>query len=435
MGVIMALEEKWAITKLSRFHIVKIMLIKKKILDCKDTIKIGNELYTESFIFVFMNFLTNTLLFKRIAVLISLIIVSLILWNTYIFFQKFKNDERVKMEILGIAQKQLANSDLNADITLPDKIIVANTTIPLILVDGKGNIESFQNLDSLKSLNPKYLEEQLLKMKEENAPIEISYNGKNKQYIYYRNSDLLNKLTYYPIALILILILFLSVIYLFYNSNKAAETNKLWTGMAKETAHQIGTPLSSLLGWIAILKMENVDDKYVEEIEKDVNRLNIIANRFSKIGSIPELKSDNIVTITKNAFDYLKSRSSKQISFSFTTSDTEINTKINAELYGWVIENLIKNAIDAMQREGSLKIRIENTTKKVKIIVSDTGKGMPKKLFKQIFKPGFTTKKRGWGLGLSLSKRIVEDYHKGKIYVQKSEIDKGTTFEILLNKA
>ncbi len=339
------------------------------------------------------------------------------------------------MEILGIAQKQLANSDLNADITLPDKIIVANTTIPLILVDGKGNIESFQNLDSLKSLNPKYLEEQLLKMKEENAPIEISYNGKNKQYIYYRNSDLLNKLTYYPIALILILILFLSVIYLFYNSNKAAETNKLWTGMAKETAHQIGTPLSSLLGWIAILKMENVDDKYVEEIEKDVNRLNIIANRFSKIGSIPELKSDNIVTITKNAFDYLKSRSSKQISFSFTTSDTEINTKINAELYGWVIENLIKNAIDAMQREGSLKIRIENTTKKVKIIVSDTGKGMPKKLFKQIFKPGFTTKKRGWGLGLSLSKRIVEDYHKGKIYVQKSEIDKGTTFEILLNKA
>lgn len=339
------------------------------------------------------------------------------------------------MEILGIAQKQLANSDLNADITLPDKIIVANTTIPLILVDEKGNIESFQNLDSLKSLNSKYLEEQLLKMKEENAPIEISYNGKNKQYIYYRNSDLLNKLTYYPIALILILILFLSVIYLFYNSNKAAETNKLWTGMAKETAHQIGTPLSSLLGWIAILKMENVDDKYVEEIEKDVNRLNIIANRFSKIGSIPELKSDNIVTITKNAFDYLKSRSSKQISFSFTTSDTEINTKINAELYGWVIENLIKNAIDAMQREGSLKIRIENTTKKVKIIVSDTGKGMPKKLFKQIFKPGFTTKKRGWGLGLSLSKRIVEDYHKGKIYVQKSEIDKGTTFEIILNKA
>ncbi|AUC86211.1 two-component sensor histidine kinase [Polaribacter sp. ALD11] len=381
-----------------------------------------------------MNFLTNTLLFKRIAILVSLIIVSLILWNTYMFFQKFKNEERVKMEILGIAQKELASADLNSDITLQDKIITTNTSIPLILVDGQGNIESFQNLDPVKSLDSKYIEEQLEKMKTENTPIEISYKGKNKQFIYYRNSDLLNRLTYYPIALILILFLFLSVIYLFYNSNKAAETNKLWTGMAKETAHQIGTPLSSLLGWIAILKMEKIDDKYVEEIEKDVARLNTIANRFSKIGSTPELKKENIVVITKQAFDYLESRSSKQITFYFTTSDKEILTNLNTELFGWVIENLIKNAIDAMQKEGSLNLRIENTPKKVKITVSDTGKGMPKKLYKQIFKPGFTTKKRGWGLGLSLSKRIVEDYHKGKIFVQKSEIGKGTTFQILLDK-
>ena len=350
------------------------------------------------------------------------------------FFQKFKNEERVKMEILGIAQKELANADLNSDITLQDKIITTNTNIPLILVDDKGNIESFQNLDPIKSLDSKYIEEQLEKMKFENAPIEISYNGNNKQFIYYQNSDLLNRLTYYPIALILILFLFLSVIYLFFNSNKAAETNKLWTGMAKETAHQIGTPLSSLLGWIAILKMEKVDDKYVEEIEKDVARLNTIANRFSKIGSKPELKKENIVTVTKQAFDYLESRSSKQITFHFTTSDKEILTNLNTELFGWVIENLIKNAIDAMQREGFLTLNIENTPKKLKITVSDTGKGMPKKLFKQIFTPGFTTKKRGWGLGLSLSKRIVEDYHKGKIFVQKSEIGKGTTFQILLDK-
>jgi two-component system, sporulation sensor kinase D len=381
-----------------------------------------------------MNFLSNTLLLKRIAVLISLVIVSLILWNTYIFFQKFKTEERVKMEILGIAQKEFANADLNSDITLQDKIITTNTSIPLILVDGQGNIESSQNLDSVKSLDPKYIEAQLAKMKSENAPIEISYKGKNKQFIYYRNSDLLNRLTYYPIALILILFLFLSVIYLFYSSNKAAETNKLWTGMAKETAHQIGTPLSSLLGWIAILKMEKVDDKYVEEIEKDVSRLNTIANRFSKIGSKPELKKENIVTITKQAFDYLESRSSKQIRFSFDSSEEEILTNLNTELFGWVIENLIKNAIDAMQREGFLRLKIENTSKKIKITISDTGKGMPKKLFKQIFKPGFTTKKRGWGLGLSLSKRIVTDYHKGKIFVQKSEIGKGTTFEILLDK-
>ena len=381
-----------------------------------------------------MNFLSHTLLFKRIAVLISLIIVSLILWNTYIFFQKFKTEQRVKMEILGIAQKELASADLNSDITLQDKIITTNTSIPLILVDDQGNIESFQNLNPIKSLDPAYIENQLEKMKSENTPIEISYKGKNKQFIYYRNSDLLNRLTYYPIALILILLLFLSVIYLFFRSNKAAETNKLWTGMAKETAHQIGTPLSSLLGWIAILKMEEMDDKYVEEIEKDVARLNTIANRFSKIGSTPELKKENIVTITKEAFEYLKSRSSKQIIFSFITSDNEIIANLNTELFGWVIENLIKNAIDAMQTEGSLELTIENRPKNVKITVSDTGKGMPKKLFNQIFKPGFTTKTRGWGLGLSLSKRIVKDYHKGKIFVQKSEIGKGSVFEILLDR-
>jgi nitrogen-specific signal transduction histidine kinase len=382
-----------------------------------------------------MNFLTNTFLFKRIAVLVSLILVSLILWNTYVFFQKFKNEERVKMEILAAAQKELNTGDLDVSVDLSLKVIENNRSIPMILVDENGAIETYQNLDSVKALNKKYVQDQLQKMKSENEPIEVSYKGKNKKFIYYRNSDLLNKLTYYPIALVLILLLFLSVIYLFYSSNKAAETNKLWTGMAKETAHQIGTPLSSLLGWIAILKMEKVEDKYVEEIQKDVNRLNTIANRFSKIGSAPELKKENIVTVTKQAFDYLESRSSKQITFSFATSDTEILTNLNTELFGWVIENLIKNAIDAMLGKGALQLHIKNTAKKVKITVSDTGKGMSKKLFKQIFKPGFTTKKRGWGLGLSLSKRIVVDYHSGRIFVQKSEIGKGTTFEISMDKA
>jgi two-component system, sporulation sensor kinase D len=382
-----------------------------------------------------MNYFINNILVRRFAILASLIIVSLILWNTFIFFQKFKLEERVKMEILATAQKELAsNVDLNANVDLPLKVIENNRNIPMILVNEKGEIDYFQNLDSERALNPAYLEKQLAKMKAENKQIEVSFKGKNKQFIYYRNSDLLNKLTYYPIALILILLLFLSVIYLFYNSNKVAETNKLWTGMAKETAHQIGTPLSSLLGWIAILKMEKVGDQYVEEIEKDVNRLNTIANRFSKIGSAPELKKENIVTITKHAFDYLESRSSKQISFSFTATNPEIYTLLNKELFGWVIENLIKNAIDAMLGKGALKLTIENTPKKVKITITDTGKGMPKKLFKQIFNPGFTTKKRGWGLGLSLSKRIVSDYHKGKIFVQKSEIGNGTTFEILLEK-
>jgi nitrogen-specific signal transduction histidine kinase len=388
----------------------------------------------ETFIFVLMNFLTNNILFRRIAILISLIIVSLILWNTYTFFQKFKQEERIKMEILATAQKEIAtNIDLNANVDLPLKVIESNSNIPMILVNEKGTIEYFQNLDSLKSLNPKYLANQLAKMKSENEPIKVSYNGKNIQFIYYRNSDLLNKLTYYPVALIFILLLFLSVIYMFYNANKVAETNKLWTGMAKETAHQIGTPLSSLLGWIAILKMEKIEDKYVEEIENDVSRLNTIANRFSKIGSMPELKKENIVAQTKQAFDYLESRSSKQISFEFRSVNNEIYTNINKELFGWVIENLIKNSMDAMLGKGHLLLTIENPSKKVKITISDTGKGIPKKLYKQIFKPGFTTKKRGWGLGLSLSKRIIEDYHKGSVFVHKSEIDKGTSFQILLD--
>ena len=389
----------------------------------------------ETFIFVFMNFTTNTFFFKRVAVLTSLVIVSLVLWNTFIFFQKFKKEERIKIEILAAAQKELAtNSDLNASVDLPLKVIESSNNIPMILVNAKGEILEIQNLDPVKSLDKNYVAKQLQIMKSQNKPIEVSYKGKNKQFVYYKDSELLDKLTYYPIALILILILFLSVIYLFYNSNKIAETNKLWTGMAKETAHQIGTPLSSLLGWIAILKMEKVDNKYVEEIEKDVSRLNTIANRFSKIGSTPELKKENIVTITKTAFDYLASRSSKQISSTFWASEDVIYTNLNTELFGWVIENLLKNAIDAMSGKGSLQVKIENTQKKVKITVSDTGKGMPKKMYKQIFKPGFTTKKRGWGLGLSLSKRIVEDYHKGKIFVLKSEVGKGTTFEILLEK-
>jgi signal transduction histidine kinase len=382
-----------------------------------------------------MSFQKNTTLLKRIAIFISFILVSLILWNTYIFFQKFKQEERIKMEILATALKELAtNIDLDDNVDLPLKVIENNTSIPSILVDENGKISSWLNLDSIKAQDPKFLQIELNKMKAQNEPIIIKFPDSKTQTVYYSNSELLNKLTYYPLALILILLLFISVIYLFYNSSKVAETNKLWTGMAKETAHQIGTPLSSLLGWIAILKMEKVDDKYINEIEKDVYRLNTIAERFSKIGSVPELKKQNVVTIAKTAYDYLESRSSKQIQFQFSSPDSEITANINKELFGWVIENLVKNAIDAMQGKGNLALIIENLPKKIKLTVSDTGKGIPKALYKQIFKPGFTTKKRGWGLGLSLSKRIVNDYHKGKITVLKSEIGKGTTFQILLDK-
>ncbi|MDB9780587.1 HAMP domain-containing histidine kinase [Flavobacteriaceae bacterium] len=384
-----------------------------------------------------MSFLKDTLLLKRIVITISFSIVTLILWNTYSFFKRFKNEERLKMEIVATAMKEFAtNQDLEADVSLEDKIIKSNTNIPMILVDENGNIgaNSYLNLDPVKAKDPAFLLKQLEIMKEQNSPIEINFAKNRTQYIYYRNSDLLNKLSYYPLALILILTLFLTVIYMMFTSSKVAEQNKLWTGMAKETAHQIGTPLSSLLGWIAILKMENVDDKYVDEIEKDVHRLNTIANRFSKIGSLPTLKKLDIIAVTKNAYEYLEYRSSKQISFSFNTSETNLYSTINDELYSWVIENLIKNAIDAMLGKGELAVAITADAKKIKIDITDTGKGMAKSQFKKIFKPGFTTKKRGWGLGLSLSKRIIEDYHKGKIVVKNSEINKGTTFQIVLDK-
>tara|TARA_B110000027_G_scaffold64201_1_gene68780 strand:- start:1737 stop:2897 length:1161 start_codon:yes stop_codon:yes gene_type:complete len=384
-----------------------------------------------------MSFLKDTLLLKRIVITISFSIVTLILWNTYSFFKRFKNEERLKMEIVATAMKEFAtNQDLEADVSLEDKIIKSNTNIPMILVDENGNIgaNSYLNLDPVKAKDPAFLLKQLEIMKEQNSPIEINFAKNRTQYIYYRNSDLLNKLSYYPLTLILILTLFLTVIYMMFTSSKVAEQNKLWTGMAKETAHQIGTPLSSLLGWIAILKMENVDDKYVVEIEKDVHRLNTIANRFSKIGSLPTLKKLDIIAVTKNAYEYLEYRSSKQISFSFNTSETNLYSTINDELYSWVIENLIKNAIDAMLGKGELAVAITADAKKIKIDITDTGKGMAKSQFKKIFKPGFTTKKRGWGLGLSLSKRIIEDYHKGKIVVKNSEINKGTTFQIVLDK-
>lgn len=380
-----------------------------------------------------MSFSYNSFWIKRIVILVSFIIVLLILWNTYTFFQRFKEEERMKMELYASAIKEMAsNPDSNASFNLEIKVFDGIKNIPALSVDKKGNFIRTNNLDSIKSKDTLYLKKQLSLMKRQNDPIVIKNTG-DKEYIYYRNSDLLYKLKYYPLALLLILALFLTIIYMVFKSNKIAEQNKLWTGMAKETAHQIGTPLSSLLGWIEILRFEKVNEMYVNEIEKDVDRLNIIANRFSKIGSLPDLQKHNIILETKRVFNYLESRSSKQISFSFDASSSNITSCISVELFGWVIENLIKNAIDAMSGKGSISLKITENSKNIIIQISDTGKGIPKSQFTNIFNPGFTTKKRGWGLGLSLSKRIIETYHKGKIYVQKSELGKGTTFEINLD--
>lgn len=384
-----------------------------------------------------MAFYKNIQLIRWGVIATSFIIVSLILWNTYDFFKKFKSEERSKMEILAKGYERFNSANLNADISLESKIIGNNNNIPMLITNENDSILDWSNLDSLKVLKPAYLTNQLSLMKSQNEPLRIVYNDRGNdivQYIYYRDSDLLTKLKYYPLALILILFLFSSVIYLFFKTNKIADQNKLWTGMAKETAHQIGTPLSSLLGWIEILRMENTSQNTIEEIEKDVHRLNTIAERFSKIGSVPELQKQDIVATTRNSFNYLKSRSSEQVSFTFNAPKNAINVNINLQLFSWVIENLVKNAIDAMEGKGSIEISFENQRSQVFLFIKDSGKGIPKALQHKIFSPGFTTKKRGWGLGLSLAKRIVEDYHSGRISVLKSELGKGTTFQIVLNK-
>jgi len=386
-------------------------------------------------------------LIKWSLILASFLIVSSILWNTNQFFKKFKNEERVKMEVLATAYENFNNADLDIDVSLEEKIIQSNRSIPMIITYENGDINRWANLDVQNSKrftkldvdDRLYLSRQLQIMMEENEPLVVNFQLDNvniTEKIYYRDSDLLTKLQYYPFALLLILFLFGTIIYLAFTSNKIAEQNKLWAGMAKETAHQIGTPLSSLLGWVELLRMEEVEEDTVQEIEKDVSRLNTIADRFSKIGSVPKLTKHDIVAETDTAFDYIRSRSFKQIEFSFNTeNDKPIYVDLNLQLYSWVIENLVKNAIDAMQGRGKIVINVTKENSNAVITISDTGKGIPKRLQKKIFEPGYTTKKRGWGLGLSLTKRIINDYHKGRIYVKKSEVGVGTTFLIQLKIA
>lgn len=381
-----------------------------------------------------LNFNRNVI--RWIIILSSFIIISLILWNTYSFFQKFKEEERIKMQTWSVAQIDLIKSmdKLDEDVNnVTSHVLTEITTItPMLVLDEDGSVGPSINIDEEKLKDSTYTKRLIEKFKNENDPIEIKINNKVFQTIYYGNSPLLNKLKYYPLALLLIILLFAAVVYFFYRSSKTAEQNKLWTGMAKETAHQIGTPLSSLVGWTEILKSENVNPSYITEIEKDIDRLQTITDRFSKIGSAPTLQKLDIVSITESSYDYLKSRSSKLINFEIISPKNEIFVNLNSQLYSWTIENLVKNAIDAMKGKGTLKLELTQNEKQVFIKISDTGKGILKSQFTKIFEPGFTTKKRGWGLGLSLTKRIVEDYHNGKIKVLHSEIGKGTTMQITL---
>ena len=357
----------------------------------------------------------------------SFLVVVMILWNTYRFFNIFKEDERKKVEVYAQAYQTFNNADpVNDDVELPFAIMRSNESVPMIVTDLDGNIVNATNIPEKIANDSIKLQNFFNNLKEDNPSIKLKDTS---QILYYGNSQLLNNLKYFPITLVFIVVLFAAIVFVFYRASKMATENRLWAGMAKETAHQIGTPLSSLLGWLEIMKADNVDETTVAEIEKDVNRLQTIAERFSKIGSEPLLEERDIVEETEKSFEYLRTRASKQVEFFFMAPNHPVRVMLNPELYSWTVENLVKNAIDAMKGKGRLEVIIEEREKIVKVKVCDSGKGIPKAQFKKVFEPGFTTKKRGWGLGLSLTRRIVEEYHNGRIKVLSSELGRGTVMQ------
>lgn len=346
-------------------------------------------------------------------------------------------EERKRVELWANGTKFLANSaDQNADLSFVFEVIKSNSTIPLILTDGELNIVSLRNFDDERSEEEVYQKKQFGKIFGKNEPIEINLYGDSKNYIYYDNSDLYYQLKYYPYVSLGIISIFILVAYFAFSFARRAEQDQVWVGMAKETAHQLGTPLSSLIAWIEYLRMKNVDAGTLDDMKKDVSRLETITERFSKIGSIPELIPNNISTVLEESFGYMETRSSKKIEFRLGTKGLEnLQIPMNVPLFAWVIENLCRNAVDAMEGAGSISCTLIDSGNVVHIDITDTGKGIARTKFETVFQPGYTSKKRGWGLGLSLTKRIIEQYHKGKVFVKQSEIGKGTTFRITLNKA
>ena len=367
-----------------------------------------------------------------IVIVFSTIIVISILVSTYLLVQNYKDEERNKMEIWSLATSELL--DVNGQISnLNLEVLKKNTSTPMIKLDYDGKIE-INNIKNVKASDTIKINKLILQFKSENNPIPIFLNGKKISTLYYGNSSILNKLKFYPAALILFTISFVLITVLFYKNLKISEINSLWSSMAKETAHQIGTPLSSLIGWIELIKNKSKNTPYISEIEKDVNRLTTISERFGKIGSKPKLEKHNLGIEISKTVKYLNERISDNIRIDFKQIESNIYVNMNPQLFSWCLENIIKNSVDAIKGKGTISIVVQNDSDHLYIYIKDNGKGMSKKLFKNIFKAGYTTKKRGWGLGLSLAKRIIEDYHLGKIKVLESKINEGTTFEIRLNR-
>jgi hypothetical protein len=364
--------------------------------------------------------------------------ILFILWSIFQLVKQTEVDERQRMEVWALAQQQfIKNIDLNSDVDpLIFEVLTSEKNIPMIIVNENDQIVSFNNIDPVRALasDSLFLKNTLKNIKKENPSIEIIFENAVNQRMYYGNSSLLGKLRFYPLALLLLLFSLGGLIFFYLRTTQVAIQNKLWTGMAKETAHQLGTPLSSLMGWVSLLKEKHVDNSIISPMEGDIQRLETIANRFSKIGSLPTKSNTNIVSATREVFEYLSTKASQGVAMSFSSDAELIELPLNRELYCWVIENLINNAIDAVVDKGRVELQIRQTENTVFVNVIDNGKGISKRLMKIIFRPGVTTKSRGWGLGLSLCRRIIEDYHQGSIRLVSSEKDKQTHFQITLQK-
>jgi len=370
---------------------------------------------------------------SKALILLAFTIVSATLWYTNNLANQLKIEEKKKVALWAKATKELSDiGSSNYDISFVFEVAKNNTTVPVIQTNEKGDIIAYRNIKNSNS--DLELMRQIKSMQRKYQPIEVELIDGTKEYIYYKDSKLLQQLRYFPFGMFLIAGAFMLIAYFAFSHARIAQQNKVWTGMAKETAHQIGTPLSSLVGWLEHLKTKNIEQSVTKEIEKDLNRLTVIASRFSKIGSLPKLEKANIIPIINTSINYMKKRTSSKVVIESQIDNDSIIGLINISLFEWVVENIIKNSIDAIKEDGIIIIKLIENKGHILIDFIDNGKGIKKSIFKEIFKPGFTSKKRGWGLGLSLVKRIIQDYHNGQVKIIKSDPYKETIIRILLSK-
>jgi len=383
-----------------------------------------------------LNIYTKKQRWKQILLLAAILIGVSSLWYTSRLVGHIEDTERQKMELWAEATRIVINASLETELAFPFSVIESNTHIPVILTDSVGEILGSKNIDTSKVKHPDaYMHKQLKHAREENDSLMIKLGPENYQLLFYRDSILLRKLTLFPYVQLGVIMLFILVSYIAFSVSRKAEQNEVWTGMSKETAHQLGTPISSLMGWMEWIRQSNLEPSMISEMQKDASRLEKIADRFSKIGSRPALHTANLTRILSDSLDYMKNRGPKSVEYLLDLPKKPILAQLNETLFEWVIENLCKNATDAIKEKGRVILHAVETDKGVIIDVEDSGKGINKSKFKTIFKPGYTTKPRGWGLGLSLSKRIIESYHDGKIFVFFSDPFDSTIIRIMLPKS